>query len=235
MSIHVGINLLLIILILVTGIYIGIAVHGLIIKDNFIITVQEGYNLKDVANSLWGLEGINEKYSVGLKEIYIGEFKEIFPDKSDNAGLYIASTIYIKDAQGYVFKHELAHHVYYKILAKNQREEWNSLSKNSTYYVSDYAETNSQEDFAVSLAYYWSNEVFIKSSCPELFDECLEKISLIISYIDPEIISYNGTEIDTENITRTLEPKKIKFFIKNIETSQENLWQIERNIERKNI
>jgi hypothetical protein len=48
--------------------------------------------------------------------------------------------------------HEYAHYVYYQVMNKTEREEWNKISDQSTVYVSKYAQTDAGEDFAETFA-----------------------------------------------------------------------------------
>lgn len=51
-------------------------------------------------------------------------------------------------------KHEMSHAYFYTILNQTQRDLWTNISDSSTEYISNYASTNADEDFAESMS--WS-------------------------------------------------------------------------------
>lgn len=54
----------------------------------------------------------------------------------------------------HVLAHEVGHHVYQCFLTSIQRKAWMKLYREIGRFVSDYAQTNPEEDFAESYAFY---------------------------------------------------------------------------------
>lgn len=60
------------------------------------------------------------------------------------------------DRAGYTVTHEVGHHVYWHRLTDQQREQWDGISRASlaSEYVTDYAKSNTRDDFAESYAFH---------------------------------------------------------------------------------
>jgi len=52
-----------------------------------------------------------------------------------------------------VAAHEIGHYVFFTKLSQSQRDEFINISRNSKTYITAYARTNEQEDFAEMFAY----------------------------------------------------------------------------------
>ena len=87
--------------------------------------------------------GVAGEYNSGLVEhILIYKFKNKFEFK-------------------HILFHEIGHHVFRCHLNSTQRKTWvTGISPKSTY-VSDYAKTNANEDFAESYAYYFTDQTYL--------------------------------------------------------------------------
>ncbi len=59
----------------------------------------------------------------------------------------------------HVLIHEVGHHVYQQFLKPIERKKWLLLHRKFDGFVSDYARTNAEEDFAESYAAYWLKNV----------------------------------------------------------------------------
>lgn len=49
--------------------------------------------------------------------------------------------------------HEIGHRIWYEYMTEEQREQWRELYDNSTIFISAYAKTDAEEDFAESFAH----------------------------------------------------------------------------------
>jgi hypothetical protein len=56
-----------------------------------------------------------------------------------------------------VYLHEYAHYIWYQKLEPKERCYYTTIYDNATEFISDYAETNVEEDFAETLRFYLTN------------------------------------------------------------------------------
>lgn len=91
---------------------------------------------------------------------------------TNSAGAYSKelniAMLFTKDYDAYtnisVATHEIGHYVYFNKLSQSQRDEYEKLFAGSTVFVSDYARTNAQEDFA---------EMFVQATSCQINPEFL--------------------------------------------------------------
>ncbi|MRX26867.1 hypothetical protein [Kangiella sp. HZ709] len=82
---------------------------------------------------------------------------QYYPDMLDAIIIYE-----IKDKKlfSHILYHELGHYVFQRLLSADQRKTWVTKLYNSGQFVSDYAKTNAQEDFAETYAFFIQNKPF---------------------------------------------------------------------------
>jgi hypothetical protein len=79
-----------------------------------------------------------------------------------NGGVYFPPTDmvmfygkdYSPDELHYIANHEIGHHVWFKYLNDEQRAEYNSIFKNSKYFITEYSKMNVEENFAEEYAFF---------------------------------------------------------------------------------
>jgi WXG100 family type VII secretion target len=74
--------------------------------------------------------------------------------------------------------HEVGHNVYYNVIPEKARNDWDALSNGSknTEYVSDYARTNVEEDFAETYRAYMLDPGKLKSASKEKYEFMRDRV-----------------------------------------------------------
>ncbi|MBN1921594.1 MAG: hypothetical protein JW892_10135 [Anaerolineae bacterium] len=117
--------------------------------------------------------------------------------KSEKPGYYVAGTCYTKDGKSRIeinrqnkngatdagkmkstISHEVGHNVHNNVMSAEMRDAWKEISQASAddEYVSDYAKTKVQEDFAETYAFYMLDPEALNEISPEKYEFMREHV-----------------------------------------------------------
>jgi hypothetical protein len=117
--------------------------------------------------------------------------------KSKKPGSYVAGTCYTKDGKSRIeinrqnkdgatdagemkstISHEVGHNVHNNVISAETRDAWKEISQNSAddEYVSNYAKTKVEEDFAETYAVYMLDPEALNEISPEKYEFMREHV-----------------------------------------------------------
>lgn len=82
---------------------------------------------------------------------------QYYPEMLDAIILY---EIKDKESFQHILLHEIGHYVFQRILSSVQKKDWVTRLYSQSVFVSEYAKTNAQEDFAETYAFYMQKKAF---------------------------------------------------------------------------